>query len=66
MRIVVNGTSQEIEPGTTVAELVARSTKPAELVAVEVNRSIVRRRAHATTTLADGDTVEIVTLVGGG
>lgn len=66
MRIVLNGNPHDVEPGTTVADLVARSTKPAELVAVEVNRAIVRRRAHATTPLAEGDTVEIVTLVGGG
>ncbi|MBL8768299.1 MAG: sulfur carrier protein ThiS [Planctomycetes bacterium] len=66
MRIVLNGTPSEVESGTTVADLVARSTKPTELVAVEVNKTIVRRALHATTLLADGDAVEIVTLVGGG
>lgn len=66
MRIVLNGTPCDVEPGTTVAELVARSTKASELVAVEVTRAIVRKVRHASTTLAEGDTVEIVTLVGGG
>jgi thiamine biosynthesis protein ThiS len=33
---------------------------------VEVNRKVVPRRQHAEHTLRDGDTVEIVTLVGGG
>ncbi len=37
-----------------------------EHVAVEVNRSLVSRRRHAETALADGDVLEVVTLVGGG
>jgi thiamine biosynthesis protein ThiS len=35
-------------------------------VAVEVNRQVVPRREHEQAELADGDTVEVVTLVGGG
>jgi sulfur carrier protein len=35
-------------------------------VAVEVNRRLVRRAEHASTRLAEGDRVEVVTLVGGG
>jgi thiamine biosynthesis protein ThiS len=35
-------------------------------VAVEHNAVIIERDAYATTTLADGDTVEIVKMVGGG
>ena len=35
-------------------------------VAVEVNREIVTRSAHATHTLADGDSVEVVQAIGGG
>src|SRR5205085_650257 len=38
---------------------------PAKL-AVEVNLGVVPRAEHAATVLADGDAVEIVTLVGGG
>jgi len=34
--------------------------------AVEVNRRVVPRRDHAATLLQDGDSIEIVTLVGGG
>jgi thiamine biosynthesis protein ThiS len=38
----------------------------ARAYAVEVNRAVVARREHATRTVAAGDRVEIVTLVGGG
>jgi sulfur carrier protein len=35
-------------------------------VAVEVNLELVPRARHARQQLADGDRVEVVTLVGGG
>jgi thiazole synthase len=50
----------------TVAELLARLGKDAKVLAVEVNREVVARSAHATHALRDGDAVEIATLVGGG
>lgn len=64
--IHVNGEPFEVRFGATVADLVkARGLRP-ELVAVEVNKEIVRRAKHAETTLDADDRVEIVTLVGGG
>ena len=66
MRIVLNGKPTEIETGATVATLVERVARDARMVAVEVNLALVRRKDHATTSLADGDAVEVVTLVGGG
>lgn len=50
----------------TVADLIARLGKDAKKLAVEVNRALVPRTEHAGRALADGDSVEIVTLVGGG
>ncbi|WP_233104091.1 sulfur carrier protein ThiS [Haliangium ochraceum] len=35
-------------------------------VAVERNREVVPRAEHASTTLSDGDTLEVVGFVGGG
>jgi sulfur carrier protein len=35
-------------------------------VAVEVNKRVVSHRRHGEHALAEGDVVEIVTLVGGG
>lgn len=64
MRIRLNGAERELPAGTSVAELVARETSGP--VAVERNGELVPRARHAGTELADGDRVEIVTLVGGG
>lgn len=66
MTISVNGEPVAIEPGDTVRALLARLELASSPCAVEVNAQVVPRREHADRRLADGDTVEIVTLVGGG
>ncbi|MEM7308831.1 MAG: sulfur carrier protein ThiS [Planctomycetota bacterium] len=66
MRVAVNGEPRELADGATVAALLAELELAPEKVAVERNRELVRRADHAATALADGDEVEIVTLVGGG
>jgi sulfur carrier protein len=64
--IVVNGEARNISPGTTVAALLDALGLLAAQVAVERNLEIVPRRLYETTPLESGDTVEIVTFVGGG
>lgn len=66
MRITVNGRELELQDGASVSELVASLALPATRVAVERNRELVRRADHAATALHEGDTIEVVTLVGGG
>lgn len=66
MTVWVNGVARELASGATVAELVAALGLSAAQVAVERNRRLVPRAEHGRTQLADGDRVEIVTLVGGG
>ena len=66
MRINVNGQQREEKDGLTVAELVASLSLEPRRVAVECNKRIVPRAQYAQTPLAEGDTLEIVTLVGGG
>jgi sulfur carrier protein len=66
MQIVVNGETQCLDDGATVADLVRLLQLVPERVAVELNGQLVRRATHPQTPLRDGDRVEIVTLVGGG
>ena len=66
LRITVNGEPRELPAGATVADLLARAAPPGRPCAVEINREIVPRSAHAVRALRDGDAVEIVGLVGGG
>ena len=66
MQIIVNGQSRNERDGTSVAELLAALSLEPRRVAVERNKRIVPRAQYAQTPLAEGDTLEIVTLVGGG
>ena len=66
MNLVVNGEPREVADGSTVEQLVAALGIDRRSVAVERNLEIVPRSQHATTPLAEGDRVEIVTMVGGG
>jgi sulfur carrier protein len=66
MNVQVNGQGREIAAGSTIAELLGDLGVTQPHVAVEVNLEVVPRAEHRETVLADGDRVEVVTLVGGG
>jgi thiamine biosynthesis protein ThiS len=66
MQITVNGKPRDAAENTTVAELLVELQLSNKPVAVEVNRILVPRQKHSDHRLAQGDTLEIVTLVGGG
>ena len=66
LELVVNGQPRRVAPGTTVGELVVQLGLGDRPVAVERNREIVPRARHASTEVAAGDHIEIVTFVGGG
>lgn len=66
MQISVNGTLRQVEPGTTLAALVAQLALKTDRIAAERNLALVPRSQYASTVLAEGDKLEIVTFVGGG
>jgi len=66
VHVVVNGETCELAEGASVAELLDQLKLAGRFVAVERNLEIVPRQKHAECRLADGDRLEIVTLVGGG
>ncbi len=66
LKITINGEAKTFDNALTVAELVLAMGLAGRAVAVEVNRELVPKKAHASTKLQEGDQVEVVTLVGGG
>jgi thiamine biosynthesis protein ThiS len=66
LNIIVNGDEKEMADGIVISDLISELGLKAERLAVEVNRRIVRRADWPSTTLAEGDKVEIVHFVGGG
>ena len=66
MHVTVNGEGREVPESTTVRGLIELYELTDGPVAVERNGEVVPRAAHLTTSLAEGDVVEIVHFVGGG
>ncbi len=62
----INGEQRPLPCPLSVAELLVQLGHDRRRVAVEVNEDVVPALRHAEHLLADGDRVEIVTLVGGG
>ena len=69
MKLQVNGVQRDLNPTLDPANLEAVIEALAQnprLVVVEHNGVIVPRGGWATTTVGEGDSLEIVTIVGGG
>jgi len=66
MRLQINGQEREFPSPLSLAALVESLGMKAGRVAVELNRNIVPREQWATTSLAEGDRLEVVHFVGGG
>ena len=64
--ITLNGERRDVSEPLTVAGLLRLLDLRPEQVAVERNRDLVPRKRHDETPVAEGDVLEIVTLVGGG
>ena len=66
IEIVVNGEPHSVPDGSTVSELLDSLGLPADRVAVEYNREILKKDRWPETRLQAGDRLEIVHFVGGG
>jgi thiamine biosynthesis protein ThiS len=66
LRVYVNGEARELSHPISLAELINQLDLPAARIAVELNRSVIRRNEWNTTMLGDEDRIEIVHFVGGG
>ena len=66
MKIRINGEEKEIKEGLSLAALLDEFQIRPGRVVVELNRHIIAREAHGSTTLKEGDALEIVHFVGGG
>ena len=66
MQVRINGKPRDVEGGATIMQfLQAHEINPA-LVAVEHNGEIIRRERLGDVRLEEGDTLEVVHMVGGG
>lgn len=66
IELTINGENKNLEAAISLGELLDGLSVNRRQVAVEINQELVPRETHSDRILADGDQVEIVTLVGGG
>jgi sulfur carrier protein len=62
----INGKQVELERATPLLAYIVKLGVDPRAVAVEHNRTILERAEYEGITLNEGDTVEIVRMVGGG
>jgi len=66
MNIIINGTTQQLDPAKHLSDVVTSFCKQPKHVITELNGAIVLSDQWGQTSLKDGDSLEIVTFVGGG
>jgi sulfur carrier protein len=66
MKITVNGDEQVLDPGTTVAGLVASLGLEPRGIAVAVDGEVVTRRTWGERALVGGEQVEVLQVAQGG
>ena len=66
MKLIINGEEKSLENVSSLSSLLQTLGLKADRVAVELNREIVARGVWDSTSLKDGDRLEIVQFVGGG
>lgn len=66
VRIRVNGEERRVPAGTRIPELLSQLGVSTPRVAVERNREILPKAKYESTSLEEGDELEVVEFVGGG
>lgn len=65
MEITVNGIQETCAPGS-LAQLVAAKGLAAQSLVIELNQQIIKQEDWASTSLREGDVLELLSFVGGG
>jgi len=65
MQVKINGKAEEVPNGTVLDLLNSKKIEP-QMVAVEVNDTVLDRDHLATTALKEGDQIELLFYMGGG
>ena len=66
MNVIINGTKKEFLKPITLTELVGQYCSNPKHVIAEVNGQIIHASLWSKNTISDGDSIELVTFVGGG
>jgi len=66
MTITLNGEKKEVQREINVSELLDIFSLPSERIAIELNKSVVRKKDWENIKINEADKIEIIHFVGGG
>lgn len=64
--VTINSQERSLPAEMNLIQLIEVLKLEPRYLAIELNGQVISRKLHATTRLAAGDVLEVVTLVGGG
>jgi sulfur carrier protein len=66
MNVILNGEVRELPENSSLQQLLAHFSLPSQRIAIELNKSVVRRKEWADVRLNEDDRIEVIHFVGGG
>jgi len=66
MKVFLNGEVREVPSGLDLQQLLEHFSLPSQRVAVELNKTVIRRADWPATKVKETDTIEVIHFVGGG
>ena len=66
MKITLNGQNKELATSQNLHQIIEQFCKQSKHVIAEVNGHIIKSPRWTATTIKNGDTIELVSFVGGG
>lgn len=66
MQVTINGEKRDLSGNLSIAGMLENLGLPAERIAIELNREVVRKKDWGSVRLNDADKIEIIHFVGGG
>lgn len=66
IQVYLNGETRKIPSDFNLQQLLEHFSLPSQRVAVELNKTVVRRGDWKATKINDADTIEVIHFVGGG
>ena len=66
IKVLLNGETREVPPEIGLDHLLELFSLPSQRIAIELNKSVIRRTDWSQTIISDGDKIEVVHFVGGG
>ena len=66
MNVILNGEVRELPENSSLQQLLEHFSLPSQRIAIELNKTVVRRKDWPDVRVSEDDRVEVIHFVGGG